>query len=179
METKYWIGIDPGKYGGIAILDINGKIIHLDVITNELVSARNTISNALSKIGNCSDAKVFLESSISVGINAKVEGDLHFLNGFLYGCIHAINPLIEVIRSNPSHWKKVMHLSSDKQISINLAIKLYPEITKDVFFLHHKDGVAEAILLAHYGKELNKFYPESSQLKKIKQKVKQSTIKGV
>lgn len=154
------IGIDPGKKGGIAVIDSNRKILYV----NDFSSDREIIRMRLSDVLKYSNV-LFLEKCISVGTNNKITNDLFFINGYITGVAEQVG--IDVTRCNPMHWKKVMDVTSDKATSISLAIRLFPNCEEMMYAKgSYKDGIAEALLLAYYGMYLNRFYPETEQIRK-------------
>lgn len=165
------IGIDPGKHGGIVVIDDDNKIIY----AKDFSSSHEIIAERLIYVSKYS-LNIFLESAISMKTNIKITNQLFFINGYITGFAESL--LFEVIHCNPCHWKKVMKVTSDKQTSINLALSLFPNF-EEVMYAHgsYKDGIAEAALIAYYGKNLNHIFPETEQKpKKHRSKQKQIII---
>jgi len=74
-----------------------------------------------------------------------------------FGAIRALCELAftpsRVIIANPSVWKKAMGLTSDKQLSRDMACNLIPTHT-NLFKLVKNTGLAEAALMALWGKSV-------------------------
>ena len=58
---------------------------------------------------------------------------------------------IDVITVRPQVWKKHFNLSKNKQESIDLALHIYPQL-KEYIKKSSDDGIAEAALIAEYGR---------------------------
>lgn len=154
MIYKYYVGIDPGAKGAIAILQHNTitdelKISHLDKLPTyqvwnytviNLAELSAIIATATSgtdfKVIRCLVEKVtsFAQGKKSAfGFGANSLGLVNFLQ--------AIG--LQVCSIPPSVWKKGMLLDSDKSKSIALAQQLFPQIKKGL-----SNDEAEALLLA-------------------------------
>lgn len=171
---KYVIGIDPGAKGAICLVNENNKVLYLNDMSNnlELISLRlNDIIECIDKnIIDIKNVSVFLESAISANTNRKINNHLFFMNGFITGISFSHN--LEIIHTHPSHWKKIMGVSSDKDTSIRKAVELFPDVKDKIIYAHgsYKDGLSESLLIAYYGLHLNKYYPEMSQIQKKQNK---------
>lgn len=74
--------------------------------------------------------------------------------GYIEGVLSANRIHYELIP--PQRWKKFYGLSSDKEQSIDKATELFPGVNLIPTPRSHKpsDGMAEALLIASYGKEI-------------------------
>jgi len=171
------IGIDPGKKGGISLVTEDNAVLYINDFSNDHELIRNRLLDIIKMFPFVEIESVFLEAPISVGTNRTINNYLFFINGFITGVAESIG--LKVIRTNPMHWKKVMGVTSDKSTSIQKSLELFPTVADEVNYAHgsYKDGLAESLLIAYYGLHLNKFYPETSQIKKrTKDKFKQKEI---
>ena len=82
-----------------------------------------------------------------------------FTNGFNYGKVYGCLEIIfsgrkaELSEVYPITWKSAFKLSKDKELSMRACKFLYPESEKLIYGPKGGalDGIAEAILIAHYG----------------------------
>lgn len=158
--NRIYVGIDPGKTGGIAVLGDEIRLFPMPDESNpELM--RTIFKGFISDTDNY---KVILERPVLIPhIVKKVcpkckswistavmqQGVLTSLinYGILIGLLKAYSIPYEEIES--SKWKKAFKLTKDKKLSIAMAKQLYPELTDTI---KQKDGLAEALLIAEYGR---------------------------
>lgn len=152
------LGIDPGVSGAIAVIKngLTPKFIGVyDMPTYKLKVAdkmRNRIDlTALSFLleSYSNQTKIALIEDVS-----SMPSDGHvgaFTFGFATGVIHGALAMagIKIAKVKPSVWKASFGLGSEKELSVALAIKFYPESAKHLK-LKKDHGKAEAILLAHF-----------------------------
>lgn len=143
----YYIGIDPGKDGAVAVLtDEKGAMP--TIIPFDEVNA----SEALQEVsGNPSIA--CLEH---VGAMPK-QGSVSMFNfgvnfGFWQGLLTAYKIPFELVR--PDKWKKEFSITADKNTSISVCKRLFPGINlrKNDGCKKDHDGMAESALMAVYAK---------------------------
>lgn len=143
-----YIGIDPGQTGGIAIIDDLNK---------------NSVAYPYSSIKLIEICKKFQDNKNRIRIYVeKVHAMPHqgvtsmFNFGMGYGKILGILEAFEFKYNlvTPQSWKKYVGVTANKQTSISKAQYLFPEVS----LLPTKrcrvpnDGMAEALLIAYYGK---------------------------
>lgn len=142
---KTVIGIDPGEKGGIAIIGSNQVAVYPYSDTN-LKNVANTYRNnptvtaVVEKVHAMPQQGV--TSMFSFGRAA----------GYIDGVLGANN--IPITHVPPQIWKKYFGLlKHGKNASIAMAWKLYPDIClrKSPRCKVDSDGMAEALLIAHYG----------------------------
>lgn len=164
MSYSLYIGVDPGKKGGLALyaappwsteryssswpMPLNSSKTHVSAFR---------LSHELRRAIPTSDMRTVLavvEDVHSMPRDGKVQA---FSFGYSYGVVMgALGCLgITVIPVSPAVWKGHYALSRDKKESISLANKLFPQLSLS----SRQDGEAEAALLALYG------YRKFSQLK--------------
>ena len=136
------IGIDPGKKGGFAVL-IDGKVWKAEVWddaefvnTMRQVSQMRTVARAaVEKVGAVKGNGV--TSMFSFGKSA----------GFIEGVLATLDIPYQLI--SPQKWKAEFGLNSDKQKSIEVCHKLFPDV--DLLATPRckkpSDGKAESILI--------------------------------
>jgi hypothetical protein len=149
---KLIIGIDPGKSGGIAILDFDGEV--KDVIKMpEGVEFIKIFRKCNGEI-----FRVFLERQSAFpkqGVVSMFRLGEHF--GFLKGVLMSLNISCEEVSSQ--RWKRFwgLLLKGDrkrrKELAVEKARKLFPYVEeKFQVNLRKVDGIAEALLIAEFGR---------------------------
>lgn len=152
------IGIDPGKQGGIAVLDQHGKIVLLEPMPIagkdiDLGNLADTIYNMYSKY----DVEAYIEK---VGAMPGQGVTSMFTFGFGTGAVHGILAAFKVPRYlvTPQAWKKVIlaGTSKDKEAAIEYCRRAYPTIDLKATKLSKKphSGMADAICIALYGHQV-------------------------
>ncbi len=139
-----YIGIDPGKSGAMAI--INGESVELipfsiDAYIDRLwkVDEKNAIC-CLEHVSAMPGQGV--SSTFSFGSNF----------GFIQGVLSALHIPYELIR--PQKWKKEFSVTADKNTSIEVCKRLFPQVSllRTERSRKDDDGLAEALLMALYAK---------------------------
>ncbi len=155
-SSKWYIGIDPGQKGGIVLIDHRPKVTSYcpmpDTVTGMVEEIRSLISVAGEEPA---DVALITELAQVMPKQGAVSG---FTYGRHFGAIEAIAvalglPYHEV---RPGKWKKDMGLNSDKTNSIKLCERLFPgvQLVLPPCRVKH-DGIAEAILIAEWGRRNN------------------------
>ena len=141
-----YLGIDPGRSGSMAIIWANGSI---EVIPFD----QDAYIMALYKIANPATSKCCLEHVSAMprqGIVSTFNFGVNF--GWIQGILEAFSVPYELVR--PQKWKKEFSVTADKNSSIAVCKRLFPDVslkrtercTKD------DDGMAEALLMAEYAR---------------------------
>lgn len=146
MKTLF-IGIDPGKSGGIAYIDtendISGTMPYGDTALIDLCRDIRSASKAvccLEKVGAMPGQGVV--SMFSFGKSV----------GYIKGVLEAFRiPYQEI---TPQKWKREFGLSSDKVASAEVCSRLFPNTSLLATAKCKKphDGMAEALLMAEYAR---------------------------
>jgi crossover junction endodeoxyribonuclease RuvC len=154
----FFIGIDPGKKGGIAFItpfDIQTIETPINAEKEIDVSAINTLLalNIIIKVKHNNEIFCCIEKSTAMPKQGVVS---MFKYGVTYGKLLAILEILNIPYEeiSPQKWKKEFSLNSDKRRSIITAQKLFPSM-KGQFTTARgriKDGAAEALLLAEYAR---------------------------
>ena len=145
-----YIGIDPGKSGGYAV--IKTMTIYNNVIVKPWddtefvhdmreIYLDNEISMCcLEKVGAMPGQGV--TSMFSFGKSA----------GFIEGVLEAFSIPYQLVP--PQTWKKAYSLNSNKQTSIEVCRKLFPAVSlmRTERCKKPHDGMAEALLMAEYAR---------------------------
>lgn len=139
-----YIGVDPGKNGGIALLDD----------TNEVRVYPYSEETLIEKLKY--DSKFFDVRCVLEKVNAMPnQGVVSMFNfgqnyGFIQGVLKAYNIPFELVP--PQKWKKEFSVTSDKNTSIEVAKRLFPNVNLKATERCRKDhdGMAEALLIAEY-----------------------------
>ena len=149
MKTLF-IGIDPGKKGGIAYIDTRDDLAvtmpYSDYYLIELCADihhredAQTVMCCLEKVGAMHGQGVVSMFTFGQGV------------GYIKGVLESFRiPYQEI---SPQKWKKEFGLSSDKAVSAEVCRKLFPDISLLATPRCKKphDGMAEALLMAEYAR---------------------------
>jgi len=161
----WYIGIDPGIYGAIALMQSNTP-------TNILIMPKNyeqlsmILENIMYSIpkGDITNGNVMALIEVPLAMPNRdciAESDKFFNYGMI--CAMLLDRGIVLYKTYPSHWKSIMKLSSDKSDSINAVSLLFPNnsLVQSIKKYPDKfnDGAAEAVLLAWFLAKKLKYYP--------------------
>lgn len=171
MDIRYSIGIDPGITGGLALIDLKlNKVYTSDMPTMGEGKTKQVDSEAIKRFfyrifsndGNCtpySFIKITLEKSQPMpgqGVTSMFNYGVTY--GKILGAIEGMGLRESTIEVRPNVWKKVFNLNKNKRRSIRVAGKMFPEIKDSLTIvgprggITYRDGAAEALLLAEYGR---------------------------
>ena len=155
---KHIIGIDPGKNGGIAVITLKRNCVHEDWWM--LYKARVEVfsEEALVKICDKYSTKppsttVYLENVHAMpkqGVSSTFNFGKNF--GFIQGAIKQAG--LDLVLVTPQTWKKEIGCTADKSTSIKVCKELFPYVNLLASARCRKehDGMAEALLIAEYGR---------------------------
>ncbi len=152
-RKKLILGIDPGKCGGIVGLTLDGEVEFIKEMPDlmELIKFfRNGIQGQVYR--------VFIEKQNAFpkqGVVSMFRLGEHY--GFLKGVLMVLNYSCEEVSSHK--WKRFWGLfikgsrKEKKEKAIKKARELFPYV-EDRFKINlkRKDGIAEALLIAEYGR---------------------------
>lgn len=151
------IGIDPGKKGGIALIADKGEIIDVFEMPESIVHLKSMIHD--HPVSHVSNKMCYIEKAQVMPKQGIVGA---FTYGVGYGKLLAFLELegIPYKEIRPVEWKKHFSLiKSSKEDSISVAKKLFPKLPAYTFTTDRgrkKDGNAEALLIAYYGRMVSK-----------------------
>lgn len=146
------VGIDPGLTGAIAVLSSGDylEIMDMPVISKGTGSVKNEVDPA----GIAEFLKSWKENQVRVGIervNAmpKQGSSSTFSLGDSFGSARAAVSVsgFPITYVSPATWKKHFKLSSDKEASRALAVRMFPRAP--LHLKKHADR-AEALLIARW-----------------------------
>lgn len=147
-----YIGIDPGKNGGIGMIVTSDTDLHF----NNIVGANKYSDATLLNI--CQGLKGKNVVCVLEKVNAMPgQGVVSMFNfgqnfGFIQGVLKAYNIPFELVP--PQKWKKEFSVTSDKNTSIEVCKRLFPSVNLKATERCRKDhdGMAEALLIAEYAR---------------------------
>lgn len=142
---KTYIGIDPGKSGALAVMYPNGSV--------ETVPFN--AANYVDVLGGMADNEVICcVEKVNAMPGQGVTSMFNFGHnlGFIEGVLQANGIPYQLVP--PQTWKKEFSLSSDKNKSIEVCQKLFPNVSLLATERSRKpnDGIAEAVLMAEYAR---------------------------
>lgn len=141
-----YVGIDPGKNGGIALIgDCIPSLVYPfseDRLVNELMASYRDYDMICTLEHVHAMPKQGVSSTFNFGMNF----------GFIQGVLKAYGIPYELV--TPQKWKKEFSCTSDKNTSIEVCKRLFPNVNLKATERCKKehDGMAEALLIAEYGR---------------------------
>ena len=141
-----YIGIDPGKSGSLAIIWNTGEV---ELVPFDKAGYVNAISRA-SETDECKCCLEHVSAMPGQGVTSMFSFGENF--GWLQGVLEAFGVSYELVR--PLKWKREFSVTADKNSSIAVCKRLFPDVSllptercrKD------NDGMAEALLMAEYAR---------------------------
>ena len=145
-----WIGIDPGKNGGYALICDNEPDVHPwddDAFVTWMVGVR-----AVAKANNQRVVAAVEKVGAMPGQGVSSTFSFGQSYGFILGVLSALEIPYQTVP--PRKWKAEFGLNSDKSKSIEVCKRLFPDVDllptrrcrKD------SDGMAESLLLAEFAR---------------------------
>lgn len=170
MTDKYYVGIDPGSKGAIAVLHPDGTASVIDMPTLENV-LDNPAGIKMDKTGLYRVAIESVHAMPGQSCTAMFTYGENFLLAKLIGLCYNSHPVMV----SPQKWKNYYGLKRDKgesktvfkKKSIELAKKLFPDIADSL--TASKDGRAEALLIAKWLKDTDETESDTTVHKAKKQ----------
>jgi crossover junction endodeoxyribonuclease RuvC len=140
-----YIGIDPGKSGAIAIIGDEGIGVYP---FDEKVYVDRLLYEKFS--GPCVCCLEHVHSMPKQGVTSSFNFGLNF--GWIQGVLQALCIRYELV--HPQKWKKEFSITADKNTSIEVCHKLFPDVNLKRTDKCKKDddGFAEALLIAEYAR---------------------------
>lgn len=153
---KTYVGIDPGQKGGIAVISASGEVLEVYRMPEFPCNIASIFEGIIKSYDN---PFVVMEKSQSMpkqGIAGAHSYGIH--NGVLLGMIIMGKLPYHLVR--PVMWKKLILAGeadkSDKNTSIRICENLFPDVDLIPGQLRKPhDGIAEALLIAEYGRRTN------------------------
>lgn len=141
-----YIGIDPGKDGAMALLWNNETIP--EIWTFEPDTYKGVFSRWQGDAMKCCLERV--GSMPGQGVTSMFKFGENF--GFIQGLLTAYAIPYELV--TPQKWKKEFQITGDKNSSIAVCKRLFPDVSlrKSGRCRKDHDGMAEALLMAEYAR---------------------------
>lgn len=141
-----YLGIDPGRSGSLAIIWGTGDV---EVIPFDKTAYINAIARA-NETGECKCCLEHVSSMPRQGVKSTFNFGENF--GWCEGILDAFGVSYELVR--PLKWKREFSVTSDKNTSIEVCKRLFPNVSLKRTEKCRKDddGNAEAVLLAEYAR---------------------------
>lgn len=141
------LGVDPGVTGGLALLDGTAiRVWEIPLVGGEVDA------NAMERIVRDAGADMAAIERASSRPGQGVASVFRY--GRAYGTLLAVLALAEIPHHlvTPAAWKKAYRLGADKEQARALAVRTWPAHS-DQFRAKSKHGLAEAALIALYGRD--------------------------
>ena len=150
-STRYvssFIGIDPGKSGALAV--VSGVLGNYAIPFDE-GEYINAIRSA-QREGMVLAVVEHVGAMPKQGVSSTFAFGQNF--GWILGVLSAFEVPYELVR--PQKWKKHFSCTSDKNTSIQVARRLFPDVSlmKTERCSKPHDGIAEALLMASYARSI-------------------------
>lgn len=148
-KRKLYIGIDPGRYGAVCLIDNTDK--NKKNICSLFEYDDVKFYNLLKKYDN-EYIDIWLEQVwYRPGAGGKATFNFGVNYGRIIGILNACNRNINFVP--PATWKKIIGVTEDKQTSIDMAERLFPGVNlyKTPQCKNKHDGLAESLLIAEFG----------------------------
>ena len=147
--VNVYMGIDPGKNGGLALIEAED---------NNIRSYKTTPFNDVSLIGSLMLLKPNRVRCVVEKVGAMPgQGITSMFNfgknyGFILGALESFGFSYELV--TPKKWKKEFGVTADKNTSIEVCKRLFPEanLKRTERCKKDHDGMAEALLMAEYAR---------------------------
>lgn len=143
-----YIGIDPGANGGIGVIDTIEDTAEAYPLTTE------KLMEVLHRIGRTRVCVEQVNAMPGQGVTSMFNFGKNF--GIILGILEALYVSYQLV--TPKKWKKEFSLNSDKKKSIECCKRLFPlvDLKKSDRARTDHDGMAEALLIAEYGRRVMK-----------------------
>lgn len=160
---KYYVGIDPGKFGFVSIIDQDGKFVSaFPLLKNNKVVDVNEIVNNLFDLSIYEDnCHIILEDVHSIfGSSAKSNFNFGWIVGLIEGVISSLG--ISYTKIAPKTWQKQMHQGipkndNKKAMSFMACHRIFPtvDLRRTEKCKNEDDNFADSLLMAEYGRRNN------------------------
>lgn len=148
-RLKHYLGVDPGKDGGLCILRSDGVPLKWCRMPDGKVRIADWITQARDRYANLVLITELAQAMPKQGVTSCFRYGQHFAS-FEDAALHLRIPYVEV---RPHLWKQAMGLSKSKSDSVSACRRLFP--TVDLVppgCRKEHDGIAESLLIAEYGR---------------------------
>ena len=156
--TTFTIGVDPGASGAVAILDHQGKLVHVfDMPALEVVTGAKSKRRVSAEM-LAADLRLYAEHSRAVveqvgampgqGVTSMFAFGQSL--GIVQGVLAGLGIPVQLVA--PAKWKRALGVNAGKDGSRAMAVSLWPSSASE-FSRVKDDGRAEAALIAHWGQQ--------------------------
>lgn len=137
-------GIDPGQSGALAII-YDGGVTVQPYDESEYVLLLRTFKESGYRIHTVLE---HVGAMPKQGVSSTFKFGMNF--GIVQGMLIALGIPFELVR--PQKWKKEFSCTSDKNTSISVAQRMFPDVDlkRTARCLKPHDGICEALLMAEY-----------------------------
>lgn len=145
-----YIGIDPGKDGALAILWGENRKIDVSIFCMEAYRYLLRIASGEKYQGKVKCCLERVGAMPGQGVTSMFRFGENY--GFIQGLLTAYSIPYELV--TPQKWKKEFQITGDKNSSIAVCKRLFPDVSlrrTDRCKKDH-DGMAEALLMAEYAR---------------------------
>lgn len=141
---KAFVGVDPGQSGALAVI-YDGGVAVQPYDEREYALLLRTFKNSGYKIHAVVE---HVGAMPKQGVASTFKFGTNF--GLIQGMMHALDIPFELVR--PQKWKKEFSCTSDKNTSIAVAQRLFPNVNlkRTPKCSKPHDGICEALLMAEY-----------------------------
>ena len=141
-----YIGIDPGKSGAIAV--IKDREVKLSAFSEDIYKSWLLDISKSGEKSFCVLEKV--GAMPNQGVTSMFNFGTNF--GYIQGLLKAFGVPFELV--TPQKWKKEYSVTSDKNTSVAVAKRIFPDVNlkKSDRCKKDDDGLAEALLMAEYAR---------------------------
>lgn len=141
-----YIGIDPGKSGAMAVIARD----RIGVIPFDIAEYKNALDGLIGYEDGFRCCLERVGAMPGQGVNSMFHFGENY--GFIQGLLTAYSIPYELV--TPQRWKKEFGVTGDKNSSIAVCKRLFPDVSlrrTDRCRKDH-DGTAEALLMAEYAR---------------------------
>lgn len=147
------LGIDPGKYGALALYDPETRAAEIADIPLVGPTGKQVIDEYA--LARWIDARSHRIGQVWLEQVSSRPGEGHvgaFSFGRTYGLIRGVcvANFLSIYNVTPATWKAALKVSKDKDMARLSASAAFPRLAHNWPLKKH-DGRAEALLIAHYG----------------------------
>ena len=144
-----YIGIDPGKKGAYSIIGAGAEAHEWD---------DEAFARKMDKISerNCFAVVEHVGAMPGQGVTSMFSFGQSF--GFILGVLTAFQIPFELVR--PQKWKRAFSITGDKNNSIEVCKRLFPDVNllRTPKCTKPSDGMAESLLMAEYARRIRPEY---------------------
>lgn len=145
--------VDPGRKGGIGGFRENARGGHdlLLVLKTPLTATGAVDGRKIAELmdtGNRGNVLVIEQGAGRQGEGVTSAFTSGYGFGIYFGIAAALHMDVKIVTA--ARWKKDMELTKDKQVSLDKAAALWPNLAPTHFRQKNHDGMAEAALLGYW-----------------------------